>query len=133
MSFQVYRYLAVGGVCFFINFCIFHLTYFFLLKYKAVDMSIFNNNLKSLIVSLTVTIPVGFYLNRNFVFDGLLEWKGQLWRYITTILASVYLSKILLDFFIIRLEWSVTLSFLLNIAIVQFVNFFVQKKISFKN
>jgi putative flippase GtrA len=132
MSFELYRYLAVGGICFLLNMMIFHIVYYYLLHYTPTENIFFNNNLKSLLSSMCVTVPTGFYLIKNFVFSSVLNEKKQFFRYSISSIASVFLSKKLLDFFIINLHLQVTIALLLSITIIQVGNFFFQRKVSFK-
>ncbi|KIA92229.1 hypothetical protein OC25_17465 [Pedobacter kyungheensis] len=133
IPFELYRYLAVGGICFLINFSVFHLTYFLLLDKNSNEMFFLNNNMKSLMASMSITLPIGFFLNKNFVFDSSLTKGSSFLRYGISTIASVYFSKNLLDYLVIYLNWNLTLSFLFTTASIQTLNYFFQKKVSFRN
>jgi putative flippase GtrA len=132
MSFEVYRYLAVGGICFFLNIIVFHVTFYYLSRIGSNENVFFNNNFKSLLASMSVTLPTGFLLTKYFVFKSSLSKDKQFLRYSLSTIMTVYLSKKILDFLIIDLHCQVTVSLLLSIAFIQAVNFFFQKKISFQ-
>ncbi|TCC90604.1 hypothetical protein EZ428_15165 [Pedobacter frigiditerrae] len=132
LTFEVYRYLAVGGICFFLNFSIFHLSYYFIYSKYLYQTPLFEPYFLALLTSLSFTLPAGFYLNKNFVFKGShLKLRTQLLRYSFTTIGTVILSKILMDIMVGTLSLNLTASFLLNVFIVQFANFIVQKNLSF--
>lgn len=129
LPFKVYRYLAVGGICFSANFVIFHCSYYYF-KHHAVSLA---PHIAALLCSLSVTVFLGYYLNNRFVFTtGTLSQRSKLFRYCFTTIAGVIVSTYLLGF-LVSMGINITVSFLLNIAIVQCLNYFVQKGFSFKD
>ncbi|RQO64392.1 hypothetical protein DBR40_25545 [Pedobacter sp. KBW01] len=129
MTKEVYRFLAVGGVCFFLNFCIFHSSYFFLYKDNFHPVK---PHTLALLSSLSITIFVGYFLNRSYVFvTKEANEQRQFFRYFLTTILNVLISIYLLDFLIMA-KINVTIAFILNVVIVQTINFFVQKNFSFK-
>ncbi len=129
LSKQVYRYLAAGGICFAINCMIFHLSYYF----SPFNFGYyFSKHTISLLASMSITIFVGFYLNRKFVFYGSdLNRRKQFFRYTSSTILGTISSILLMDLFIDIFHWNVTISFLSNIILIQLLNFFVQRHFSF--
>ncbi|TKC07181.1 GtrA family protein [Pedobacter frigoris] len=132
VSFELYRYLAVGGICFLLNMGVFHFSYYYFFINNLNQNIFFNNNLMSLLTSMVITVPIGFYLTKNFVFSSKLKENTQLFRYSVSILLSLFLSKNILDIFIINLCLNVTVSFLVSIFVTQIFLFYFQKLISFR-
>lgn len=131
MSERVYVYLAVGGICFFINFMVFHVSFYFI--YVKLTNPIIPPSIAAILSSLSFTLPIGFYMNLNFVFFGSkLSKQIQFIRYVISTILGVFASGFLIKFFISDLKWNVTVSFLLNMMIIQTINYFVQMYFSFK-
>ncbi len=132
LSKQVYRYLAAGGICFALNFTIFHLSYYFFYLFPRSLNTYLSKHTFSLLASMSITIFVGFYLNRKFVFSGsYLDKKVQFFRYTSSTILATVASILLMDLFVDILQWNITVSFLSNIILVQLLNFFVQSYFSF--
>lgn len=129
LPFKVYRYLAAGGICFFANFVIFHCSYYYF-KHHAAPLA---PHTAALLCSLSVTVLLGYYLNNRFVFNaGTVSRRSKFLRYCFTTVAAVIVSTYFLGF-LVGMGINITVSFLLNIAIVQSLNYFVQKGFSFKD
>jgi putative flippase GtrA len=133
LSHLVYRYLAVGGICFFTNFCMFHISYHFIYQRHQISFLHLPSHFFSLTTSMCFTIPIGFYLNKMYVFaNSKLLNQTQLIRYVLSTVATVAMSTILLDILITALKINITIAFIANVVIIQLLNYFIQKKFSFK-
>ncbi|NQX43053.1 GtrA-like protein [Pedobacter steynii] len=132
ISHRVYRYLAVGGVCFLINFCVFHFSYYLVCAHGNYRVLFLKPHNQSVLTSLCITLPIGFYLNRNFVFkDSMLEKNIQFFRYISSTIINAGLFAFLIDFLVTKVQWNVTLIYMFGVFVVQFFNYFIQRDISF--
>lgn len=130
LTYEIYKYLIVGGLCFIINSLIFHISYYYVISTQNVILS---KHFQSQLASLCITIPIGFLLNKKYVFfTPKNKSKIQFIFYLLTTLITVVVYTIVLDFLISNLALNATFSFSFTIIIVQFINFFVQKKITFK-
>ena len=133
LSQTVYRYLAVGGICFFTNFCIFHVSYYLFYQKYQISYPHFPSHFFALSTSMCFTIPIGFFLNRVYVFaNSRLLSQVQFIRYVISTVVTVILSAFLLDFLVATLELNLTIAFLVNVVTIQLMNYFVQKKFSFQ-
>lgn len=133
LSHLVYRYLAVGGICFFTNFCIFHLSYYFIYQRYQISYMHLPSHFFALTTSMCFTVPIGFHLNKMYVFaNSRLLNQTQLIRYVLTTIATVIISAVLLDFLVTILKINITIAFLTNVVTIQLLNYFVQKKFSFQ-
>lgn len=132
IPFELYRFLAVGGVCFVLNFAVFHLSYLYVFRYWHHASFFLQPHFYALLASMSVTILVGFYMNKKFVFKGaVLGVSIQFRRFAISSFVLVIASKLLLDLMVIVWGWNLTVSFIANTVLIQTVNFLFQKRISF--
>ena len=133
MTKQVYRFLAVGGVCFAVNILIFHSSYHWVYKPYQISTPYLPAYMFAFFTSLAITILLGFFLNYYFVFHGsVLERRVQFFRFSYSTLLEAIAGYYLMRFFVEKLLWFPTLALIVNVAIVQTVNYFIQRDYSFK-
>jgi len=83
--------------------------------------------------SLSITILLGFFLNYYFVFYGsILERRVQFFRFSYSTLLEAIAGYFLMRFFVEIFLWFPSLALIINVAIVQTVNYFIQRDYSFK-
>ena len=127
MSHHLYRYLAIGGICFFLNFLIFNTTYHY---FFLINTNWLNRHTKALFCSMLITLPTGFILTKTYLFDsGKLNFITYFIKYSTTTIICVIATKLILDVFLLVFHWNVMFSYLIAIISVQTANFFVQRSI----
>ncbi|MCU7693973.1 GtrA family protein [Haoranjiania flava] len=129
---QVYRFLAVGGVCFLINIIVFHFSYHLYDSGKFGPLPA-PAYIAAFFTSLSITVLVGFYLNKNYVFRGsVLEKRTQFFRFCYSTVLEAIISYYLLRFFVEGLHWHPSLALIAGVAVIQTANYFIQKHYSFK-
>lgn len=131
---STYRYLAVGGICFLTNFCIFHFSYYCIYTKLPLPPEQVYPHVLSILTSFSITVFIGFILNAKFVFtDSILGMKEQRFRYVGSTIVATIVSIILMHLFSVCLKMNLTISFLMNILIIQTANFYIQKYFSFRS
>lgn len=131
ISFGLFRYFLIGPISFFINNLFFYFFYNSLVKKMLLQYGFSNTNLMALLISLTITIPVGFYMTKNFVDSSKPIKKFHFFYYTLVILISVYFSNKLLDIFINNLKLNITLSLFMNTFFNQLFISIILRKIFF--
>lgn len=130
---QIYRFLAVGGICFAINIIVFHVSFYYLYLPLNIGLRNIPPYMLAFFTSLSITVLLGFYLNKEFVFNGsVLEKHVQFVRFCYSTILEAIASYLLLRFFVEQLGWHPTLSLIFNVMIIQTANFFIQRDYSFK-
>ncbi len=133
MTKQVYRFLAVGGVCFAVNILIFYISYHWVYLPYDISTKPLPSYMFAFFTSLSITILLGFFLNYYFVFYGsILERRVQFFRFSYSTLLEAIAGYFLMRFFVEIFLWFPSLALIINVAIVQTVNYFIQRDYSFK-
>jgi putative flippase GtrA len=130
LPYEVYKYLAVGGICFFLNFVIFHLCYY--IAYRNISWILSTAKL-SVFSAYAVTLPLGFWLNSFYVFPHTtLSFAAKFFRFVSSNVLSGILTAFLIDILITTFISPIPLFYVFTVAAVQYGNFFVQKKFTFR-
>jgi len=132
LTIQAYRYLAVGGICFCINFAIFTCSLKIYLKYD-ISLNYLPSYWIALITTQIFTITFGFYLCYNYVFiDSNLSLFKQFSRYSLTNLLATIITMFNLYVLISLLKQNAHLSYICSTVFVQAINYIIQTNYSFK-
>jgi putative flippase GtrA len=135
MPLQTFRYLACGGSNYLLDFLIYTTSYRFLFKEKIVHTPVgaISPHIAAFIVSFAVSFPLGFYMNRTFVFTGsTLRGRVQLYRYAFLVLICILLNYIFLKLFVDQCHLIAEVAKLLTTIIVVSFSFITQKHFTFK-
>jgi len=138
MPYNVYSYLAVGGMNTALNIAIFS----FLFKIVLPKQGIFFGNFQvsspniALFVAFLITVPTGFWLTQNFAFahakGDKKENSKQGFKYFLVVLQGLASDALLLNILISFLHFSPILAKVFSTLIVLTLNYLLQKHFTFK-
>jgi Predicted membrane protein len=135
MPLQAYRYAACGGGNTLLDILIYIASYRYLFKGKVVHTPLVavGPHIAAFMVAFCISFPLGFYLNRTFVFTGsTLRGRVQLFRYFVLVVICILLNYIFLKLFVEQLHIIPEVSKLLTTVIVVSFSFVTQKYFTFK-
>jgi len=121
MSLQTFRYAACGGINTFLDIGLFFVGYNYVLRKQVVETPFvtISPHIAALILGMSISIPVGFYLNRYVVFQQSgLKRRHQLQRYLLVVFTCILLNYVFLKFFVEYLGWYPTPSKIVTTLIV---------------
>jgi len=120
-SLQTFRYAACGGVNTLLDIGLFTFSYHFIFKQQDVVLSFItiSPHIAAKILSQSISLPTGFYLNRYVVFQQSgLKGHHQLQRYLLVVLICVCLTYFFLKLFVDYLGWYPSIANIATIFIV---------------
>ena len=132
---QTYRYAACGGISTFLDIFLFFVIYNFILKKNPLVLPFVTISppIAAFILGLSISLPIGFYLNRYVVFqESGLKRHHQLQRYLSVVLMCIGLNYVFLKLFVEYLGWYPTLGKIATTFIVVIFSYTVQTFILFK-
>jgi putative flippase GtrA len=135
MPLQTFRYLACGGTNYLLDFLIYTTSYRLLFKEKVVHTPIgaISPHIAAFMLAFVVSFPLGFYMNRTFVFTGsTLRGRVQLYRYAFLVVICILLNYIFLKLFVEHMHLVAEVAKLLTTVIVVSFSFVTQKYFTFK-
>jgi putative flippase GtrA len=135
MPLQAYRYAACGGGNTLLDIILYITCYRFLFRGKVMHTPVvaISPHIAAFMVAFCITFPLGFYLNRTFVFTGsTLKGRVQLFRYFVLVLICIALNYIFLKLFVEQCHFSAEVAKLLTTVIVVSFSFVTQKYFTFK-
>lgn len=138
LPYDVYAYLAVGGLNTALNILIFAVFYEWILPKQGIwilDFTIQSYSI-ALLLAFFATIPTGFWLSKNFAFkqaeEPLKKTPKQLFKYLLVVGQGLGSDYLILKSLVLFLEIEPTLAKLISTGIVLTVNFLLQKYFTFK-
>lgn len=138
LPYDVYAYLAVGGLNTALNILIFAVFYEWILPKQGIwilDFTIQSYSI-ALLLAFFATIPTGFWLSKNFAFkqaeEPLKKTPKQLFKYLFVVGQGLGSDYLILKSLVLFLEMEPTLAKLISTGIVLTVNFLLQKYFTFK-
>lgn len=138
LPYDVYAYLAVGGLNTALNILIFAVFYEWILPKQGIwilDFTIQSYSI-ALLLAFFATIPTGFWLSKNFAFkqaeEPLKKTPKQLFKYLLVVGQGLGSDYLILKSLVLFLEMEPTLAKLISTGIVLTVNFLLQKYFTFK-
>lgn len=138
VPYDVYAYLAVGGLNTALNILIFAVFYEWILPKQGIwilDFTIQSYSI-ALLLAFFATIPTGFWLSKNFAFkqaeEPLKKTPKQLFKYLLVVGQGLGSDYLILKSLVLFLEMEPTLAKLISTGIVLTVNFLLQKYFTFK-
>ena len=135
MPLQAYRYAACGGGNTLLDIILYIVCYRFLFKAKVVHTPVvaISPHIAAFMVAFCVSFPLGFYLNRTFVFTGsTLKGRVQLFRYFLLVLICIALNYIFLKLFVEQCHLIPEVAKIFTTIIVVTFSFVTQKHFTFK-
>lgn len=103
VSRQIFRYAVCGGGNMVLDLVWYFLIYHYVIAERFIDLGfvVMSPHVASLIVVFPITFLIGFWLNRNVVFDAThSSTQGQLGRYALSVCGSILLNYICIKFFV---------------------------------
>ena len=132
---QTFRYAACGGVNTFLDIFLFFISYNFILKKRELVLSFITISppIAAFILGASVSLPIGFYLNRYVVFpQSGLKRRQQLVRYLSVVLVCICLNYIFLKLFVEYFGWYPTIGKIATTCIVVIFSYTTQTFYFFK-
>ena len=132
---QVFRYAACGGVNTFLDIFLFFVSYNFILKKNPLVLPFITISppIAAFILGSSVSLPIGFYLNRYVVFpESGLKGHHQLQRYLLVVLICIIINYFFLKLFVEYLGWYPTIGKIATTMIVIVFSYTAQTFYFFK-
>jgi len=136
ISLKTFRYGMSGGSNAVLNLVVFYLSYNYLFDRNNFLLAgfVITPYIAAYIVALAVTFPVGFLLNKYFVFQGV---KGQVSKqlslYAGLTITNIFLEYILLHLLIGRLNIPATLAQCFIIILLSGLSYLFQSYVTFRS
>jgi putative flippase GtrA len=135
MPLHTFRYAACGGSNVLLDILLYFIAYNFILQKQDLNLGIiaFKPHVAAFLMSLAVTMPVGFLLSRYIVWTGS-EVKGrvQLFRYTLVVLANVLLNYVCIKLLVEYGHFYPTIAKICTTVIVVIFSYLSQKHFTFK-
>lgn len=135
MNLQTFRYAASGGGNTLLGLIVYYVSFKYVFVEKNFDIGFFafKGHIASLILSFTVTFPVGFFMSKYVVFsDSNMKGRIQLFRYLMICLFNLALNYLLLKILVEKLQVYPVIAQVMTIAIVVIFSYIAQRNYSFK-
>lgn len=135
MPLQTFRYAACGGGNVVLDICLYFISYNFIFKKEIVDLGFiaFKPHIAALLVSLFITIPIGFLLSKYVVWtQSSLKGRIQLFRYLVIVGTNILLNYFFIKLFVERFHFFPTIAKIVTTAIVIIFSYLSQKHYTFK-
>lgn len=135
MPLQTFRYAACGGGNTLLDIFLYFISYNFILHKEVLHtpMGAISPHIAAFLISLLVSFPVGFLLNRLIVFPGsTLRRRIQLFRYFLLVIVCIALNYIFIKLFVEHFHLYPTVSKILTTVIVVNFSYLTQKHFTFR-
>ncbi|MCX2485933.1 GtrA family protein [Pedobacter sp. MR2016-24] len=133
---KTFRYGMSGGSNALLNLIVFYISYNYLFDRNLVSFAgfVITPYIAAYIVALCITFPVGFLLNKYFVFQGV---KGQVSKqlslYAGLTVANIFLEYVLLHLLIGRFDIPATLAQCFIIILLSGLSYLFQSYVTFRS
>lgn len=135
MPVQTFRYAVCGGSNTLLDIFIYYISYNFILQKQILytPITAIEPHNAAIFFGLAVSVPTGFYLNRNIVFAGSsLRGRIQLFRYLLLVFICLLLNYFFIKLFVEQFQiWATVAKILTTIIVISF-SFVTQKYFTFK-
>ncbi len=135
MPLKTFRYAACGGFTTSVDIVMYFISYNFILCKQILYLSgmAISPYIAALFISLIVSFPIGFWLNRTIVFnESMLRGRVQLIRYFIVVIVCMMLNYIFIKLFVEKFHWFATPSKIITTGIVIVFSYLVQHNFTFK-
>jgi putative flippase GtrA len=135
MPLQTFRYAACGGGNVVLDIILYFISYNFVFKKQEVNLGFiaFKPHVAALLVSLCITIPVGFLLSKYIVWTASsIKGRIQLFRYLVIVATNILLNYVFIKLFVEQLHFYPTIAKIVTTALVIVFSYLSQKHYTFK-
>jgi putative flippase GtrA len=135
MPLQTFRYAACGGGNVVLDIILYFISYNFIFKKQEVNLGFiaFKPHVAALLVSLCITIPVGFLLSKYIVWTASsIKGRIQLFRYLVIVAINILLNYVFIKLFVEQLHFYPTIAKIVTTALVIVFSYLSQKHYTFK-
>ena len=140
LPFQVYTYLACGAANTFLNIVLFAFFYQVILPQPGfyIGNLLFASYTISLVIAFMLTVPTGFWFNKNFAFRQEEDAPGtkgktQGIKYFLVVLQGLLSDYLIMVCLILYCHLHPTLAKIISTVVVLSLNYLLQKHFTFKN
>ena len=135
MPIQTFRYAVCGGGNTLLDIVIYYISYHYILHKQILytPITAIEPHNAAIFFGLAVSVPTGFYLNRNIVFTGSsLRGRIQLFRYLLLVFVCLLLNYFFIKLFVEQFHiWATVAKILTTIIVISF-SFVTQKYFTFR-
>ena len=135
MPLQTFRYAACGGGNVILDIALYFVSYNYIFKKQDFYLGIFafKPHIAALLVSMTITIPVGFLLSKYVVWTtSTIRGHVQLFRYLVIVTTNILLNYVFIKLFVEELHLYPTIAKVITTALVIIFSYISQKHYTFK-
>jgi len=135
MPLHTFRYAACGGGNVVLDICLYFISYNFIFKKQEVDLGFiaFKPHIAALLVSLCITMPVGFLLSKYVVWtESKIKGRIQLFRYLVIVAINILLNYGFIKLFVERLHFYPTIAKIVTTSLIITFSYLSQKHYTFK-
>ena len=135
MPLQTFRYAACGGGNVVLDIILYFISYNFIFKKEEVNLGFiaFKPHVAALLVSLCITIPVGFLLSKYVVWTtSSIRGRIQLFRYLVIVAINILLNYAFIKLFVEQLHFYPTIAKIVTTSLVIIFSYLSQKHYTFK-
>jgi putative flippase GtrA len=135
MPLQTFRYAACGGGNVVLDIILYFISYNFIFKKQEVNLGFiaFKPHVAALLVSLCITIPVGFLLSKYIVWTASsIKGRIQLFRYLVIVAINILLNYVFIKLFVEQLHFYPTIAKIVTTSLVIVFSYLSQKHYTFK-
>ena len=132
---ETFRYGFTGGLNTAFDIFLYFLTYNFVLQKQIVDLGFvaISPHIAAFMIVFPITFATGFLLAKYITFTGSqIRGRIQLFRYLLTVVGSIFLNYVLLKFFVEYLLIWPTISKMITTVIVIAYSYLMQRYFTFK-
>lgn len=132
---HTFRYAACGGANVLLDILLYFISYNFILHKQDLNLGFiaFKPHVAAFLISLAVTMPVGFLLSRYIVWtESEVRGRVQLFRYILVVLANILLNYIFIKLLVEYGHFYPTIAKICTTVIVIIFSYLSQKHFTFK-
>ncbi|MFT3679530.1 MAG: GtrA family protein [Ferruginibacter sp.] len=135
MPLHTFRYAACGGGNVVLDIFLYFISYNFILHKQNLDIGFyaFKPHVAAFLISLAVTLPVGFLLSKYVVWtESEVKGRVQLFRYIMIVLVNIFLNYALIKLMVEYWGFYPTIAKTCTTAIAIALSYMGQKHFTFK-
>lgn len=135
LSYDIFTYGLLGCANMLLDIFLYFIFYNYIFQKQNVDLYFYviKAHNASVIAVFPITFTTGFLLAKYITFsDSYLQTKTQLFRYALSVVGSIILTILLVDFFVDIAGWWPTISKIITTIIVTMYSFTVQRFFTFR-
>lgn len=132
---HTFRYAACGGGNVLLDICLYFISYNFVLHKQVLHFGgmAFKPHVAAFLLSLCITLPVGFLLSKYVVWTGsAIKGRVQLFRYLLVVLVNILLNYIFIKLLVEYFNFFPTIAKIITTVMVIIFSYISQKHFTFK-